>query len=71
MKAVLDLVEVDDEVQVLPAESISVSQSLLVQLRNENVAAESLPDLTGAPTDAMNGIKYLVTGTGLLVTDTT
>jgi len=66
-EAVLDLVEVNDEVKELPAKvTIAIDAGTV---RNENVTAESLPDLTGAPTvDEWN--KYL-TGTGLLVTDTT
>lgn len=65
--AVLDLVEVNDEEKELPAKvTIAIAAGTV---RNENVTAESLPDLTGAPTvDEWN--KYL-TGTGLLVTDTT
>jgi hypothetical protein len=66
-EAVLDLVEVNDEEKELPAKvTIAIAAGTV---RNENVTAESLPDLTGAPTvDEWN--KYL-TGTGLLVTDTT
>ena len=66
-EAVLDLVEVNDEVKELPAKvTIAIDAGTV---RNENVTAESLPDLTGAPTvDEWN--NYL-TGTGLLVTDTT
>ena len=66
-EAVLDLVEVNDEEKELPAKvTIAIDAGTV---RNENVTAESLPDLTGAPTvDEWN--KYL-TGTGLLVTDTT
>jgi len=65
-EAVLDLVEVNDEVKELPAKvTIAIDAGTV---RNENVTAESLPDLTGAPTvDEWN--KYL-TGTGLLLTDT-
>lgn len=64
-EAVLDEVKVNDEVKALPAKvTVAIDAGTV---RNENVTAESLPDLTGAPTvDEWN--KYL-TGTGLLVTD--
>ena len=53
--------EVDDEVQVLPAE-ISLLVKLQGTVRNENVAEAALPDFTGAPTEA-EWNQYLV-GTG-------
>ena len=61
-EVVLDLVEVDDEVQVLPAEiSVLVTPGTV---RNENVAETALPDFTGAPTEA-EWNQYLV-GTAIL-----
>ena len=63
---VLDLVEVDDEVQVLPAEiSVLVTPGTV---RNENVAETALPDFTGAPTEA-EWNQYLV-GTAILLQGT-
>jgi hypothetical protein len=56
-EVVLDLVEVDDEVQVLPAEiSVLVTPGTV---RNEKVAEAALPDFTGAPTEA-EWNQYLV-----------
>ena len=56
-EVVLDLVEVDDEVQVLPAEiSVLVTPGTI---RNEKVAEATLPDFTGAPTEA-EWNQYLV-----------
>ena len=64
-EAVLDEVKVNDEVKVLPAKVTVAIEAGTV--RNENVTAESSPDLTGAPSvDEWN--KYLL-GTGLLVTN--
>ena len=61
-EVVLDLVEVDDEVQVLPAEiSVLVTPGTV---RNEKVAKAALPDFTGAPTEA-EWNQYLV-GTAIL-----
>ena len=62
-EVVLDLVEVDDEVQVLPAE-VSVLVTPLT-VRNENVAKTALADFTGAPTEA-EWNQYLV-GTAILL----
>ena len=65
-EVVLDLVEVDDEVQVLPAEiSVLVTPGTV---RNENVAETALPDFTGAPTEA-EWNQYLV-GTAILLQGT-
>ena len=65
-EVVLDLVEVDDEVQVLPAEiSVLVTPG---KVRNENVAETALPDFTGAPTEA-EWNQYLV-GTAILLQGT-
>ena len=62
-EVVLDLVEVDDEVQVLPAEiSVLVTPGTI---RNEKVAETALPDFTGAPTEA-EWNQYLV-GTAMLL----
>lgn len=62
-EVVLDLVEVDDEVQVLPAEiSVLVTPGTI---RNEKVAEAALPDFTGAPTEA-EWNQYLV-GTAMLL----
>jgi hypothetical protein len=63
-EAVLDMVEVNDQVQSLPAKVVVAIEAGTV--RNKNVTAESLPDLTGAPTvDEWN--KYIV-GTAMLIT---
>ena len=65
-EVVLDLVEVDDEVQVLPAEiSVLVTPGTV---RNEKVAKAALPDFTGAPTEA-EWNQYLV-GTAILLQGT-
>jgi hypothetical protein len=65
-EVVLDLVEVDDEVQVLPAEiSVLVTPGTV---RNEKVAEAALPDFTGAPTEA-EWNQYLV-GTAMLLQGT-
>ena len=65
-EVVLDLVEVDDEVQVLPAEiSVLVTPGTV---RNEKVAEAALPDFTGAPTEA-EWNQYLV-GSAMLIEGT-
>jgi hypothetical protein len=65
-EVVLDLVEVDDEVQVLPAEiSVLVTPGTI---RNEKVAEATLPDFTGAPTEA-EWNQYSV-GTAILLQGT-
>jgi len=66
-EVVLDLVEVDDEVQVLPAE-ISLLVKTPGKIPNENVAEAALPDFTGAPTEA-EWNQYLV-GTAILLQGT-
>ena len=63
-EVVLDLVEVDDEVQVLPAE-ISLLVKTPGKIPNENVAEAARPDFTGAPTEA-EWNQYLV-GTAMLL----
>ena len=64
-EVVLDLVEVDDQVQVLPAEiSVLVSPGTV---RNEKVAEAALPDFSGAPTEA-EWNQYLV-GTAMLFSE--
>ena len=64
-EAVLDLVEVNDEVKELPAKvTVAIDAGTV---RNENVKTEDLPDLSGAPTrDEWN--NYII-GTGLLTKD--
>ena len=63
-EVVLDLVEVDDEEQVLPAE-ISLLVKTPGKIPNENVAEAARPDFTGAPTEA-EWNQYLV-GTAMLL----
>ena len=47
-EAVLDLVEVNDEVKELPAKvTVAIDAGTV---RNENVKTEDLPDFSGAPT---------------------
>ncbi len=63
-EAVLDMVEVNDQVQSLPSKvTVTIEPG---KVRNEKVTAESLPDLTGAPTvEEWN--NYIV-GTAMLIT---
>jgi len=63
-EAVLDEVKVNDEVKALPAKvTVAIDAGTV---RNENVTAESLPDITGAPTvEEWN--NYIV-GTAMLIT---
>jgi hypothetical protein len=63
-EAVLDEVKVNDEVKALPAKvTVAIDAGTV---RNENVTAESLADLTGAPTvEEWN--NYIV-GTAMLIT---
>lgn len=64
-EAVLDLVEVNDEVKELPAKvTVAIDAGTV---RNENVKTEDLPDFSGAPTSE-EWNKYIV-GTAMLITN--